>query len=449
MTLMSAPRMAVPFVTTESGLLSAVGIVDRDAVGGGGGWQVVGSDPHEVTASPFDLTIPTDTAAGDLILVFVGGREGAVYTPPGGYTERLLRGLANAKHGVWYRYAGAAEGDTTEEWASTSTGRMSEVCMLVVRGGLTSGNPFDTYHNEFYNSDNIPLVPAIVPQTDNPLRIASYGRNAAASSVPEDQNYPSGFTGIMRRAIGDNIMGVAVHEGGTAEEEIASIDWGADGVEQTFGDIDFVHLLRRAGETFGPIVLEDTFTETGDTLLDAHTPDVGVPWYHDLDANWNQGTFEARVGGGDGYVEVVQGGTYSAYHRPDSGSADLDMIVRFRAGSAGGTDYCRCFIRAPWGTKSGYCIAVVGDAVTLEEWSAGTPTTLETIATLSGTGLTPYIRLKMVGTAYTVWYDDILDVDTPAATGTDATHSAAEFVRALLLGGGTQRYLDYIKVTEL
>lgn len=247
MTLMSAPRLEAPIVTTEADILAAPGFLDRDAVGGGGAgaWELIGFDHYDISgASPFDMTIPTDTEEGDLILAYTGGRQAATFTPPAGYTAVFTYDEGgNTSHRGWRRYAGAAEGDTTEEWATTDVNREQEIAIVVFRGGPTVGDPQDTTHAKTSAYDITPEVPAITTLTDSVLLVGSYGRRWNASSTTEDQGYPSGFTGILRRYLNPSAMGICYKVIPTAGL-VDAVDWGDDPVGETGLHVDVVIAIK-------------------------------------------------------------------------------------------------------------------------------------------------------------------------------------------------------------
>lgn len=233
---------------SESGIMLPAGFKDRDAVGGGGAsWSIVGFDHHEITATPWDMTIPTDTEAGDLILAFTGGRDGAAtFTQANTYTSLWNLGTGgNVRTQGLYRYAGASEGDTTEEWTTSNPSREQEVALVVLRGGPGSGDPTDTTVASSFAYDITPEVPAITTLTDNVMLFGVYGRRWNASSDTEDEGYPSGFTGILRRYLNPSQLGVCYKVVPTAGV-VAAVDWGDDPVGETNAHYD-IALAIKAG----------------------------------------------------------------------------------------------------------------------------------------------------------------------------------------------------------
>jgi hypothetical protein len=246
MTLMSAPRLEAPIVTAETDILKVPGFFDRDAVGGGGGsWALIGFDHHEFGATPHDMTIPTDTAEGDLVLAYSGGRSSATVVPTSAsYTQLFTYDEGgNCKHIGWYRYAGAAEGDTAEEWTSSDISRQSELALVVFRGGPAAGDPQDTTHAKTSAYDITPEVPQIETLTDSVLLVGSYGRRWSASSTTEDQGYPSGFTGVLRRYLNPSQLGICFKVI-PAAGVVSAVDWGDDPVGETNLHVDVVVAIK-------------------------------------------------------------------------------------------------------------------------------------------------------------------------------------------------------------
>lgn len=180
--------------------------------GGGGpsGASVVASVNVEVTASPFNITIPTETQEGDLLLVLTGGRAGAVYTPPVAYTTMYAYSEGgNTSSQALYRWAAAGEGDSVEAWTSNFTDREREVTMLVIRGLAGSGDPLDTAVVKASAYNDTPTTPEITTVTAGALVIYQYAQRIASDAYTEDTGYPASHTGVLRRYVGTSAQGIA------------------------------------------------------------------------------------------------------------------------------------------------------------------------------------------------------------------------------------------------
>jgi len=205
--------------------------VGGDGAGGGGpseGFQVVGYNVQEPAAGGnFQFLIPEDTEEDDQIWVFSGGRTGADLTGAvTNYTQAFYYDEGgNCRTQGYYRYAGAAEGGTTETWTKNNL-RESVHCMLVVRGGVTSGDPLDVAIVK--QSDYLAVMNflPVTTVTNGCFLIGWYGKRWNGAFFLEDYDYPPGRTGILRRfePMGESIGGLAVHQGGDAGLQ-AGVSW--------------------------------------------------------------------------------------------------------------------------------------------------------------------------------------------------------------------------------
>lgn len=215
----------------------------------------------------------------------------------------------------------------------------------------------------------------------------------------------------------------------------------------TFG-LCLPHNLGRAGsvETAPTPFLLDGFDEAGATDLDAHTPDIGGAWVRNTDTDYTASGAEQHIVAGSSKVARKTISAKSTYYLPENASADLDITIQYNVGSIAGGN-CLFMFRTSLATFEGYGLQMAAGEFKFRRFNADLD--LYTGTQWSATD-SPIYRLKMVGSAYTLWETDIGDGDTPVDTGTDATHAGPGYCQLYNYGSSLQvQYCEYLKITEL
>jgi len=199
----------------------------------------------------------------------------------------------------------------------------------------------------------------------------------------------------------------------------------------------------------GALVVEDYFVEVGATVLSSHTPDLGGPWTLNTDTDWTSPATTLQVEAGLGTVAVVGGGSVkSSYYLPESGSADLDIILDIKFANDTSSQ-CYLFFRSILAQIEGYGFGWSNGDFFLRRWDAGSGNTLYTSVATYELPNTYRFRCQIIGDAIKVWEVDVEDTDTPTYEGTDATYEDPGYVHLYQNRVGAHNKASYLSITEL
>jgi len=184
---------------------------------------------HDEQGTAWDWLIPADTEEGDIIMAFFGGRDGATFTTPGTYGSawfNLATG-GNVRSTGFYRYATAAEGGTTEHWDTSSQDRQQIGMLVVVRGGVASGDPLDVAIVNSTANNNTPGITAITTISDDCFLVNWVAKRwNGDSTYVEDSGAPAVYTAHHSRYLNPSYGALATYQAGAAGL-VAADTWSA------------------------------------------------------------------------------------------------------------------------------------------------------------------------------------------------------------------------------
>lgn len=202
----------------------------------------------------------------------------------------------------------------------------------------------------------------------------------------------------------------------------------------------------------GSLIFESDFDEVSNTALEDHTPTTGESWVKDgTGTDWSVHGNGITVRAGNSDFHLTTSSTTCSYRLPTiMASADVDITVTiYFAHSTDGN--IGVYFRAPdLNDRTGYYVGSAGgDKLALIVYDPSEIDKTYLYLSADKPLSTWYtLRVKAVGTNFTMWVDDIGDGDTPVYEGTDSDFTAAGYYHARIRPY-TNNYCGYIKITEL
>jgi hypothetical protein len=191
---------------------------------------------------------------------------------------------------------------------------------------------------------------------------------------------------------------------------------------------------------------QDTFTESSDTALESHTPEVGGSWSsHDVT------DFDVRASDDVVFVSTESGGVYFALNDGTPGSADYDVEcdIYYPSGENWNASNTTGVLgRFDDTARSGYQLRKYQNSVQLYELTTNSYTLLDSHSVASDDpGSDTAFNLKLeLRTASQKGY--LQGSGTADLVGTDSTHTSAGYSGIVIRGVNGNYYIDNFVATD-